>query len=1093
MKRLYMVLLAVLICQPAFAQVKTTVADKLLLPDGTPVTGTLKITAAQTFQAADGFNVLAGGVKIVTLGADGSFTVALIPNAGSSPTSSYRVQYVANGTVVAQTWSVPVSASPVGLLTVWTPITVPLSAGGDAATLGGHLPAYFQLALGFTPVPNTRQVAGKALSADITLNSTDLGDASTINAATLGTHAASYFQIVLGSTIDASTMAGVDMGDKVNAAWAALPSTGGRINVPGGDFFFATPIVLGDGSSYKTAVLAGVGTAPTVLHYTPTTGDAITLNFQHGSAVASSGGLEDFTLIGPGSGSGDGIVLISNSNGVYKNVLVENFGNDGWHIDSSTGDVVNNDESIFEQVQSHLNGRYGLYAAGLDSNVLHIIGGSAYCNDLGGYYFDAASNEDVFEMPDGSYNGPTCGASGTAYGFTINGADATGNVFGEENVTGAVHFGSASFANKIDIMSPQPVQDDSTAPVHNPYRHALGGGDTGWQNYPVSSILPPAGTLNIIGALTVNDLPVAMPYGPNQLNLIPDSDLKFGPSFWSIGGFSIVAGAGGGGGNAFVATGTGSPVSIGYVQSSAIAVVPGQTYTFSGYVDATAVSSGTIQLALGNAGLSAAYCSVQQPNGSSGRIACSYTVGAGIYTMNTFIWPYSTTTMPNGSKLIASDFQLEIGSTVTPYKSSYPPSGGFTNPMATLGSLIYGGAAGAATELTGPTAVASVPQILTSTPSGGAATAPAWVPMGVPVNAQTGTTYTVVATDRGKYLSLSNGSSIAVTLPQAGTTGFASGFSFVACDIGVGTATITPTTSTISYSNRAGYTSAAGSLALGSGQCATVYTDGANYFAVSALSGIIPTNQIATGFGTVSNTTFAMGLNRGSNLAPAFAAAYTIGGSGCVETGGAMTCTSTSGSANFYPTTSLTPVATDTYQVDLNVSAWTAGTIGGSFCGVSFQTMAPAGAADVRVFAACSSAAALTVSVANSSTMTFSSVTVKRVAYDSTSLANVNIIIDQNTGLTVPLIVYMPPALAGWTFQEMVRAFYTVVLKTANGTDTWNWGCTGSVPGVSACTAATTYQTSFTLIGVSGSFITWASYANGYWDYSGVNGNWSPL
>jgi hypothetical protein len=108
---------------------------------------------------------------------------------------------------------------------------------------------------------------------------------------------------------------------------------------------------------------------------------------------------------------------------------------------------------------------------------------------------------------------------------------------------------------------------------------------------------------------------------------------------------------------------------------------------------------------------------------------------------------------------------------------------------------------------------------------------------GIPTNAQTGTSYTVASSDRASYVTFSNASAIAVTLPQAGSTGFGSNFPFVTCDIGAGTATITPTTSTISYTNGTTYTSAAATLALTTGQCAWVYSDNTNYFAVVRTGG----------------------------------------------------------------------------------------------------------------------------------------------------------------------------------------------------------------------------------------------------------------
>jgi len=112
--------------------------------------------------------------------------------------------------------------------------------------------------------------------------------------------------------------------------------------------------------------------------------------------------------------------------------------------------------------------------------------------------------------------------------------------------------------------------------------------------------------------------------------------------------------------------------------------------------------------------------------------------------------------------------------------------------------------------------------------------AAAWALSGVIPRASTCTanTGTILTTDRSGYISESDASACAVTLPQAGTAGFANNFMFAICDIGAGTSTITPTTSTISYTNGTAYTSAASSLPLTTGQCAAVYSDNANYFAI---------------------------------------------------------------------------------------------------------------------------------------------------------------------------------------------------------------------------------------------------------------------
>lgn len=104
-------------------------------------------------------------------------------------------------------------------------------------------------------------------------------------------------------------------------------------------------------------------------------------------------------------------------------------------------------------------------------------------------------------------------------------------------------------------------------------------------------------------------------------------------------------------------------------------------------------------------------------------------------------------------------------------------------------------------------------------------------PNGVVVNTQSGTTYTVLSTDRGATISFTSASAKAVTLPQAGSAGFASSFVFGFSISGGGAATITPTTSTITARGSSGLTS----LVILSGQSGVCYSDNTNY--VCSVSG----------------------------------------------------------------------------------------------------------------------------------------------------------------------------------------------------------------------------------------------------------------
>ena len=132
-------------------------------------------------------------------------------------------------------------------------------------------------------------------------------------------------------------------------------------------------------------------------------------------------------------------------------------------------------------------------------------------------------------------------------------------------------------------------------------------------------------------------------------------------------------------------------------------------------------------------------------------------------------------------------------------------------------TALGGGGSGTVTSVDAANGVETV--------SGSAITSTGTVRAGITVNAQTGTTYTVLTGDRAKLVTHTNGSSIAVTLPQAGGT-FPAGWFYYTQNRGAGTATITPTTSTID---------GAASLALTTGQGAIIASDGTNYFTMRGL------------------------------------------------------------------------------------------------------------------------------------------------------------------------------------------------------------------------------------------------------------------
>ncbi len=101
-------------------------------------------------------------------------------------------------------------------------------------------------------------------------------------------------------------------------------------------------------------------------------------------------------------------------------------------------------------------------------------------------------------------------------------------------------------------------------------------------------------------------------------------------------------------------------------------------------------------------------------------------------------------------------------------------------------------------------------------------------------------TYTVLAADAGKQLVFSNAGAVAVTLPQAGTGSFTTGYWVDASVIGGGTVTITPATSTINGATTLSLTSGSGVSGLSN--------DGTNWYGVvgsaTSAAGNCPTGVV---------------------------------------------------------------------------------------------------------------------------------------------------------------------------------------------------------------------------------------------------------
>ncbi len=101
----------------------TTIQDQLFRADGTPINATLLITW-KGFVASDNSNVPANTLRIPVIG--GLLRLKLVPTTTALPPASYTVMYLVDGRLTnTETWSVPVSTSPLTIRMVRTSNPIP--------------------------------------------------------------------------------------------------------------------------------------------------------------------------------------------------------------------------------------------------------------------------------------------------------------------------------------------------------------------------------------------------------------------------------------------------------------------------------------------------------------------------------------------------------------------------------------------------------------------------------------------------------------------------------------------------------------------------------------------------------------------------------------------------------------------------------------------------------------------------------------------------------------------------------------------------------------------------------------------------------
>lgn len=161
------------------------------------------------------------------------------------------------------------------------------------------------------------------------------------------------------------------------------------------------------------------------------------------------------------------------------------------------------------------------------------------------------------------------------------------------------------------------------------------------------------------------------------------------------------------------------------------------------------------------------------------------------------------------------------------------------------------------------------------------------------LNAQTGSTYTVLDSDRGKLVTLTNAAAIAVTLPQAGAaSAFANGWASTFMNVGATVVTVTPTTSTIN---------GASAYRIFPGQSVRIVSDGTNYqIDPGTTGGVTLSTQSGANYAIVAGDFGKLiNLSNGSNQIPTLPNANTLGANWFVQV-----CNIGAGSQTITPSTS---------------------------------------------------------------------------------------------------------------------------------------------------------------------------------------------
>lgn len=259
-----------------------TFTGGLISVSGSPITtsGTLALTVAGTSGGVPYFSSSSAWASSAAL-PSGDFVLG--GGAGSAPTATFSVVTAAKGgTGVANTATLTLGTSNQNWASLGTGIVK------NTTTTG---------ALTDAAASDVISLWSGTCSSSTYLNGAG-ACASPSGSGTVGSGTTGQTGVYTGSgtaiagdnlPLDVSQFSGSDIGAKINAAYAALPSGGGSLSIPFGSYSFSTPIVLS--TSGKFVVIYGNGAT---LAYTGTTGSAITSDISAGYGDAFI--LHDLTI-----------------------------------------------------------------------------------------------------------------------------------------------------------------------------------------------------------------------------------------------------------------------------------------------------------------------------------------------------------------------------------------------------------------------------------------------------------------------------------------------------------------------------------------------------------------------------------------------------------------------------------------------------------------------------------------------------------------------------------------------------------------------------------------------------------------------------